>query len=89
MLLPGVVEAGQPQVEPRWAEPAQVPADRVRPADRNDGDALGGEVAAAARRERLERAPVARALDEDDRTRPTGNDGGATCACAPAVPGGS
>ena len=69
VLLPDVVEAGQPQIEPRRAVPAQVPADRVRSADRHDGDALGGEVAAAARGECLERASVALALDEDDRTR--------------------
>ena len=64
-LLGDVVEPGDADA----AQPPQGPLDRLRAADRNDGDALGGEIAAAPGSERLDRDPVAGALDQDDRVR--------------------
>jgi hypothetical protein len=46
-------------------EPLDLPTDRVRAADRVDRHALRLQIAAAAPRERLEREPVAFALDEN------------------------
>ena len=66
-FLGGVVEAGQPDVEPLRAElPEELP-DRLRTTDRHDGDALGGEIAATALGERFDRVLVADTLDEHDR----------------------
>ena len=66
-LLGGVAQAREPDVEPLRAEVLEEAADRLRAADRHDDDALRVEVAAAAFRERLDRALVAAPLDEDDR----------------------
>ena len=59
--------AREADVEPLRAEVIQEAADRLRAADRHDDNALRVEVAAAAFRERLDRALVAAPLDEDDR----------------------
>ena len=64
-LLARVVEARQPDVEPPRPEPLEEPADGLGAADGLDGDALGGEIAAAPGRERLERVPIALPFDED------------------------
>jgi predicted metal-dependent enzyme (double-stranded beta helix superfamily) len=64
-FLAGVHEAGDLDA----VEAPEETADRLRSADRHDGDALGREVAATAVGERLDRDPVAGALDEDDGTR--------------------
>jgi hypothetical protein len=61
-LLADVVEARQVSVAVLREGLGEVPV----PAERDDGDALGGEVAAAAARERLDGQPVARAFDEHD-----------------------
>ena len=55
-LLRRVAETGEAEVEPLRAEPLQKPADRLRTADRHDGDALAVELAPAAQCERLERS---------------------------------
>ena len=56
-------------IEPLRAEPIQEPSDGLRASDRNDGDPLGIEIAAAALGERLQRVLVADPFDEHDRTR--------------------
>ena len=66
-LLCGVVETRQPDVEPLRPEPLQELSDRLRTADRHDGNALGVEIPAAALGERLDRALVADPFDEHDR----------------------
>jgi SpoVK/Ycf46/Vps4 family AAA+-type ATPase/predicted metal-dependent enzyme (double-stranded beta helix superfamily) len=55
--------------EPDAVEAAQEASDRLRASDRHDRHAFGREVAAAPLGERLDRDPVADALDEDDGTR--------------------
>ena len=65
-LLAGVVEPGQRDVEAARTVRLHKAPDRLRAADRNDFDPFCREVAAAAQRERLQRDPVALALDEDD-----------------------
>ena len=54
-LLGGIAQAGQLDVRATRAEPIQEPADGLRTAHRNDGDALGGEIAATALGQRFER----------------------------------
>ena len=66
-LLGGVAQACQPEVEPGGAVPLQEAPDRLRAADRHDGDALGVEIPAAALGQRLERGLVADPFDEHDR----------------------
>src|SRR5512132_569489 len=66
-LLTGVAESGEADVQPLRAEDVQEAADRVRTSDRDDGNALGVEVTAAALGERFQRELVAGAFDEDDR----------------------
>jgi hypothetical protein len=61
--LARVTEAGDGDVR---AEPLEDVADRLRAADRHDGDPLRLEVAATASCERLQRDAVADALDEHD-----------------------
>jgi hypothetical protein len=63
-LLPLVAEAGQPEVAPTGPEPVEEAADVPGSPDRDDGDALGLEVAAAPLGQRLDRGPVAGPLDE-------------------------
>src|SRR4029079_5229170 len=65
LLLAGVVQPRHERSAMSCEEPRQVPV----AAHRNDGDTFGAEAAAAATRERLDGAPVARALDEHDRAR--------------------
>jgi hypothetical protein len=67
-LLSGVTESRQRDVEAARAEPGEEAADRLRTADRHDADALGGEIAAVALGERLERDTVADSFDEHDCT---------------------
>ena len=71
--LARVAQAGEPDAlgDEHLEEAPDVP----RASDRDDGDPLGREVAAAPGGERLDRELVAHALDEDDglgRTRRTG-----------------
>src|SRR5205807_8097213 len=65
-LLPGVAEAGQPDVEPARAEPLQEPGDVRGTPHRHDGDALGDQVPPPAPGQRRECELVADALDEHD-----------------------
>ena len=65
--LAGVAEARQPDVEPSRPEPVEESADRLRAADRDDGHALGVEIAAAAPASASSATLVAGALDEHDR----------------------
>ena len=66
-LLGGIAEAGQFDVRATRAELIEEPPDRLGPAHRNDGDALGGKVAATALGQRLERQLVACPFDEHHR----------------------
>ena len=68
-LLCGVVETRQPDVEPLRAESLQELSDRLRTADRHDGNALSVEIPATALGERFDRALVADPFDEHDRGR--------------------
>ena len=68
-LLAGVAQARERQAEAARSVAVEVTADRLRTADRHDGDALAREVAAVTLGERLERDAVADALDEDDGAR--------------------
>jgi hypothetical protein len=65
-LLAGVAEAGQGQAQPSGTEPLQEPPDAPGPAHRDDDDALGGEVPAAAGGQGLEGDLVAGPLDQHD-----------------------
>src|SRR5205085_1576964 len=66
-LLAGVAQSRDPRVQSTRAEAVEEPADALRAAHRDDRDALGVEIAAAALRERLERDLVACPLDKYDR----------------------
>src|SRR5215471_62744 len=66
-LLSGVAEARQPEIGRGRAQATQVVPDVRGASHRHDGDALGIEVPSAAPGQRLERALVADALDEQDR----------------------
>ena len=68
MLLCGVAQAGQSDVESVRAEEIQKAADGLRAPDRHDRDAFGVEIPAAAFSQRFERALVADPLDEDHGT---------------------
>jgi hypothetical protein len=63
-LLPEVTQARQREAQPAGAEELQAASDAPGPAHGHDGDALGGEVPAAAGGQRLERDPVADPFDE-------------------------
>ena len=63
-LLGRVAEPRQPDVEPLRAEPAQEPADRLRTADRHDGDALGTEIPASPLGERFDCLLIADSFHE-------------------------
>jgi hypothetical protein len=63
-LLCGVAEAGQLDVESLRAELMQVATDRLRTADRYNGNALGTEVPASALRQRFDGGLVADPFDE-------------------------
>jgi hypothetical protein len=67
-LLAGVAETGQSFSEPCRAEVLQEAPDRLRAADRDDRNPFRREVAPATFCKRLERDPVADALDKHDRT---------------------
>jgi hypothetical protein len=67
-LLRGVAQARQPEVEPLRPEHTQELSYRLSTADRHDGNALSVEVPASALGECFERALVADAFDEHDRT---------------------
>jgi hypothetical protein len=66
VLLARVANSGQLHVEPPRAEPSQERADRLRTAHRQDGDALGFEVAAVPLGECHDCVLVADPFDEDD-----------------------
>jgi len=66
VLLRHVEEAGEPDVEPPWAEPLEEPPDCLRTADRHDRDSFGGEIPPTSFGERFDGAVVADPLDEDD-----------------------
>ena len=68
-LLGGVTEPRQAHVEPLRPEPVQEPCDGLRTPDWHNGNALGVKIPTTALSERFERAAVADALDEHDRTR--------------------
>ena len=61
-----VTQAGELDLETARPEAREEAPDRVHAACRKNGDAVDGEVSTEARRERLERDPVALSLDEDD-----------------------
>src|SRR5215211_4900660 len=63
----GVAQSRELGVAPTRAEDVDGAVDVRGAADRHDGDALGAEVPAAARGERLQRAQIAEPLDEHDR----------------------
>jgi TfoX N-terminal domain len=65
-LLSGVAKPAEAQVEPRRAEAGERAPDRLCAADRDHGHALGGEIHATPRRQRLDREPIADAFDEHD-----------------------
>jgi MFS transporter, DHA2 family, multidrug resistance protein len=65
-FLADVTEAREREAESSRAEPLEEAPDRLRASDRHHGDALGLEVPAAARGERLDRDLVADPLDEHD-----------------------
>jgi ubiquinone/menaquinone biosynthesis C-methylase UbiE len=69
-LFRGVAESRQRHVEPLRAEALEALPDRLRPADRDDGDPLGLEVPATPFRERLEGLLVARSFDQNDSANP-------------------
>ena len=73
-LFPDVTQSRQPDPGVVTPEPAQEAADLLRASDRLDGHAFGLEVAAVPRRQRFERAAVARSLDDDDGSHGTTND---------------
>src|SRR4029453_17482135 len=66
-LLAGVTEAGQLEPQPAGTVPLQVAADVPGPAHGDHADALGGEVAASALGDGLERDLVADPFDEHHR----------------------
>jgi len=68
-FLSGVAETGQSDTRAQPSELLQIPADGLRPTDRNDDDAFGPEIAAAAPGERFQRDPVADPFHEHDSTR--------------------
>jgi hypothetical protein len=68
-LLALVAETRQPEVETARAEPLEEASDRLRTAHRDDGDAVRGEIPAAALGQRFERELVADPFDEDDGVR--------------------
>jgi hypothetical protein len=68
-LLCGVTETRHPDVEPLRAVPVQESSDRLRAADRHDGNALGVEIPTAALSECFERTLVADPFDEHDRSQ--------------------
>jgi uncharacterized cupin superfamily protein len=68
-LLCRIEQPGEGDIETSRAERAHEAADRLRPADGDDGDSLGVEVPAAPRCQGLERHLVAHALDQDDGAR--------------------
>ena len=91
VLLAGVAQAGERDVEPAGAELLEVAADVLRAPDRHDRSPLGVQVPAAALRERLECAPVAFAFDKYDRTWGKGIHGESsgvqgTAVLAPSTP---
>jgi len=67
-LFAGVAQPGEPHPPVLERQPGQERPERLRAADRDDGDALRGEVAPAPFRERFQRGAVAQPLDDDDRT---------------------
>jgi len=68
-LLCSVTETRQPDVKPLRAEQSQEPPNRLRTANRHNGNALSGEIPAPALSERFERTLVADSFNEHDRTR--------------------
>ena len=66
-LLTGVAETREPDLAPFSAYGPEGVAERLRAPDRNDGDALAGEVAIAPPGEGLQRDLVAHPLDEHER----------------------
>ena len=74
-LLSGVAETGETQVEASRAKARERTPDRLRAADGDDGDALGGEIRATPRGQSLDRQAIADALDEHDCARRDGFDG--------------
>jgi uncharacterized membrane protein YeaQ/YmgE (transglycosylase-associated protein family) len=63
----GVAQTRELDVAPTRAENVEGAPDVRRATDRHNGDALGTEVSAATRGERLQRAPIAEPFDEHDR----------------------
>ena len=66
-LLGRVAEPCEPDVQPLRAEPPQEPADRLRTADRHDGNALGTEIPASSLGECLHCRLIADSFHEHDR----------------------
>src|SRR6478609_3497820 len=66
LLLAGVAQPGEFDVQAARPEPLQLARDRLGAADRHDADPLGRQVAAAAPGERLDGCLVAQPLHQDD-----------------------
>jgi hypothetical protein len=69
VLLRSVAEAREPEVQPLGAVRCEGVSDPLGAADRDDGNALGGETASPALGEGFEGVLVAGAFDEDDGAR--------------------
>jgi hypothetical protein len=69
VLLCGVTQTRQPDVEPLRAEQIQEPPDGLRAPDRHNGNALSVKIPTAAFGERFERALIADSFNEHDRTQ--------------------
>jgi hypothetical protein len=68
LLFGGVAKAREPDVQPPRTEPLEEAADRLRSADRHDGDALSAEIPTTALSQRFECALVADPFNENDAT---------------------
>ena len=68
-LLCGVIETGQPDVEPLRTDQIQVPFFGLRAPNRPNGNPLSIKIPATATSERFERALVAEPFNQHDRTR--------------------
>jgi hypothetical protein len=76
VLLSGIAEACQPDVESLRAEQVEEATDGVRTTHGHDRDALGIEISTTALGQRFERALVADAFDEHNRTSIELSEGG-------------
>lgn len=64
-LFPKVIQAGQPKVEPLWAQCLREPQDVRRTSDRHDNDAFGVQIPTSSSCQRVEGCLVTPPLDQD------------------------